>query len=70
MTPSINEDAGSTPAFTLTRTRTGQAQTFYLQAATGSGNAVLGSDYTVNAQTANNTAVTANNNVIAVSFAL
>ncbi|MBV8899957.1 MAG: hypothetical protein JOY92_07585, partial [Verrucomicrobia bacterium] len=61
-TSTILETAGSTPAFTLTRNQSGTAQTVYVQVTTGSGNAMLGTDYTVNSP------ATASGNVISVPF--
>ncbi|MBV9998684.1 MAG: hypothetical protein JO015_06170, partial [Verrucomicrobia bacterium] len=47
---SVPETAGSTNVFAITRTRTGQAQTVYVQV---SGTAVLGTDYTFTGLTPN-----------------
>jgi outer membrane biosynthesis protein TonB len=57
----LSELAGSTPAFTVTRSFSGQAQTINLQV---SGQATLGTDYTIN-----NLTVSGSNNTILVPFA-
>ena len=57
----LSETAGSTPAFTISRSQAGQAQTVYVKV---SGTATPGTDYTVNGFNVNN-----GNGVLTVAFA-